>query len=192
MNTICQICSIEQSKYTCPQCLIKYCSVKCFKQHKENCQKQTQTQFLSVKEMNDETINADLRLLSDTQQFLHFLENRRKGNTLMMKKARKNNKFMNKNNDENDSNNDQNNNQNKRRNNKKRNQQKENTFEKDKRDNEMKPKKESLDDNNIEKDETKQINDIENKIENEMKEEINYEDQHAFELESLDENNSSE
>ena len=33
----CEVCGINEMKYTCPKCYIKYCSVNCFKQHKENC-----------------------------------------------------------------------------------------------------------------------------------------------------------
>ncbi|XP_060084739.1 zinc finger HIT domain-containing protein 3-like [Ylistrum balloti] len=31
----CQVCREETSKYKCPQCTIQYCSVGCFKNHKE-------------------------------------------------------------------------------------------------------------------------------------------------------------
>ncbi|KAF8578062.1 hypothetical protein K439DRAFT_1648864 [Ramaria rubella] len=30
----CGVCTSEESKYSCPACLIPYCSVKCFKEHK--------------------------------------------------------------------------------------------------------------------------------------------------------------
>ncbi|XP_064612546.1 zinc finger HIT domain-containing protein 3-like [Liolophura sinensis] len=33
----CQICEENQHKYKCPACEIKYCSVPCFKKHKEEC-----------------------------------------------------------------------------------------------------------------------------------------------------------
>ncbi|EGF80757.1 hypothetical protein BATDEDRAFT_88079 [Batrachochytrium dendrobatidis JAM81] len=32
----CQVCTKETSKYRCPVCLIRYCSLECFKAHKEN------------------------------------------------------------------------------------------------------------------------------------------------------------
>lgn len=31
----CQVCVHAESKYKCPTCLLPYCSVMCFKQHKE-------------------------------------------------------------------------------------------------------------------------------------------------------------
>lgn len=33
---VCEICKNQISKYKCPKCVIKYCSVSCFKSHKEN------------------------------------------------------------------------------------------------------------------------------------------------------------
>ncbi|KAM0941249.1 putative Zinc finger HIT domain-containing protein [Dioscorea sansibarensis] len=36
----CEVCKEAQSKYKCPSCLAPYCSVGCFRKHKENpCQK---------------------------------------------------------------------------------------------------------------------------------------------------------
>ncbi|XP_052185510.1 uncharacterized protein LOC127797058 [Diospyros lotus] len=32
---ICQVCNESQSKYKCPTCLVPYCSLPCFKKHKE-------------------------------------------------------------------------------------------------------------------------------------------------------------
>ncbi|KAF8486524.1 hypothetical protein JB92DRAFT_3090948 [Gautieria morchelliformis] len=34
-RVLCEICSSQDMKYSCPYCLIQYCSVKCFKEHKE-------------------------------------------------------------------------------------------------------------------------------------------------------------
>jgi hypothetical protein len=34
---LCVGCGKEQSKYKCPQCLVPYCGVPCFKKHKESC-----------------------------------------------------------------------------------------------------------------------------------------------------------
>ncbi|CAL9093130.1 unnamed protein product [Musa textilis] len=36
----CEVCREAQSKYKCPNCLVPYCSLACFKKHKENpCKK---------------------------------------------------------------------------------------------------------------------------------------------------------
>ncbi|TYH59721.1 hypothetical protein ES332_D08G240900v1 [Gossypium tomentosum] len=36
----CQVCNQTQSKYKCPSCLVPYCSLACFKTHKETpCEK---------------------------------------------------------------------------------------------------------------------------------------------------------
>ena len=34
----CNVCSVNDHKYKCPKCLILYCSVSCYKNHKENCE----------------------------------------------------------------------------------------------------------------------------------------------------------
>ncbi|KAB2600582.1 zinc finger HIT domain-containing protein 3 [Pyrus ussuriensis x Pyrus communis] len=35
-GVVCQICNEARSKYKCPSCRAPYCSVPCFKKHKEN------------------------------------------------------------------------------------------------------------------------------------------------------------
>jgi len=45
MSGSCEVCHEETSKYKCPQCLVKYCSLPCFRQHKGVCEdKQTASQ----------------------------------------------------------------------------------------------------------------------------------------------------
>lgn len=34
--TKCEVCSIIESKYKCPKCSIRYCSLECFKAHKND------------------------------------------------------------------------------------------------------------------------------------------------------------
>lgn len=36
----CKVCSKQLSKYKCPSCRIKYCSVSCYKIHKQLCKEQ--------------------------------------------------------------------------------------------------------------------------------------------------------
>ncbi|MBW0470097.1 hypothetical protein O181_009812 [Austropuccinia psidii MF-1] len=36
-KSLCWICKAEKFKYKCPQDEVAYCSLKCFRQHKENC-----------------------------------------------------------------------------------------------------------------------------------------------------------
>ncbi|XWS36534.1 hypothetical protein CRYUN_Cryun20dG0093000 [Craigia yunnanensis] len=41
----CQVCNQAQSKYKCPSCLVPYCSLACFKRHKETpCMKPESTE----------------------------------------------------------------------------------------------------------------------------------------------------
>ncbi|XWS31325.1 hypothetical protein CRYUN_Cryun23aG0067100 [Craigia yunnanensis] len=45
----CQVCNQAQSKYKCPSCLVPYCSLACFKRHKETpCVKPESTKEKSV------------------------------------------------------------------------------------------------------------------------------------------------
>ncbi|XP_078480787.1 LOW QUALITY PROTEIN: zinc finger HIT domain-containing protein 3-like [Lampetra planeri] len=34
---ICNVCSESTSKYKCPACRVRYCSLQCYKTHKETC-----------------------------------------------------------------------------------------------------------------------------------------------------------
>ena len=31
----CQVCKVNPSRYKCPKCVIKYCSLSCFQSHKQ-------------------------------------------------------------------------------------------------------------------------------------------------------------
>ena len=52
INKICIICQSENSKYKCPKCHSFYCSVSCFKDHKNNCDK-------NLNNNDDKTNNVD-------------------------------------------------------------------------------------------------------------------------------------
>ena len=77
----CEICGLQEKKYTCPKCFINYCSVECYKKHKEGCQpkieerkeimkpkrkREEESKYLSdsMKDLllNDERINEMLRM----------------------------------------------------------------------------------------------------------------------------------
>ncbi|ELP85200.1 hypothetical protein EIN_083120 [Entamoeba invadens IP1] len=36
-HSYCKVCTLHEAKYRCPKCLIPFCSVPCFKKHKEHC-----------------------------------------------------------------------------------------------------------------------------------------------------------
>ncbi|ELP88254.1 hypothetical protein EIN_226170 [Entamoeba invadens IP1] len=75
-NTHCVVCD-KLAKYTCPICLQKYCSVPCFKTHKEHCKKKPM-EYLSVEAMNDDTIAEDLTFISNAQAYVHTLVTKRR------------------------------------------------------------------------------------------------------------------
>ncbi|XP_062381115.1 zinc finger HIT domain-containing protein 3 [Sardina pilchardus] len=35
---LCSVCSGQVPKYRCPTCLVRYCSLNCFKTHKDSCE----------------------------------------------------------------------------------------------------------------------------------------------------------
>ncbi|KAG8589017.1 hypothetical protein GDO81_006212 [Engystomops pustulosus] len=37
MGDLCCMCTVETSKYRCPCCRLRYCSLDCSKRHKERC-----------------------------------------------------------------------------------------------------------------------------------------------------------
>ncbi|KAE8685060.1 HIT-type Zinc finger family protein [Hibiscus syriacus] len=55
----CQVCNQAQSKYKCPSCLVPYCSLACFKTHKETpCVKPESTQEKSgTPNVNSASVN---------------------------------------------------------------------------------------------------------------------------------------
>ncbi|XP_039043768.1 zinc finger HIT domain-containing protein 3-like isoform X2 [Hibiscus syriacus] len=55
----CEVCNQAKSKYKCPSCLVPYCSMPCFKTHKETpCVKPESTQDKSgTSNVNSESVN---------------------------------------------------------------------------------------------------------------------------------------
>lgn len=64
----CQICTINPSKYNCPKCAIKSCSLACSRKHKEAMQcdgKREKNNFIKRKEMNLKTVFSDSLFLQE-------------------------------------------------------------------------------------------------------------------------------
>ncbi|XP_071093256.1 zinc finger HIT domain-containing protein 3-like [Haliotis cracherodii] len=55
MQARCEVCTEGAAKYKCPQCVLKYCSVQCYKQHKETCV----TKDASRKDSGSETLEKE-------------------------------------------------------------------------------------------------------------------------------------
>ena len=72
----CQICEKCESKYTCPGCSVKYCSLDCFKNHKSTsgCTgKRDVTKYLDVKDFNDNHLKSDYNFLENLdEQTIHW------------------------------------------------------------------------------------------------------------------------
>ncbi|ODV90666.1 hypothetical protein CANCADRAFT_24016 [Tortispora caseinolytica NRRL Y-17796] len=58
MSIKCEICNNEISKYKCPKCFVRYCSVKCFKDHEMNHKSEPETPINRSPEICNEPINT--------------------------------------------------------------------------------------------------------------------------------------
>lgn len=47
-KAVCEICKDAEHKYRCPQCKIVYCSLECYKQHKDLCQSKPRTENVTA------------------------------------------------------------------------------------------------------------------------------------------------
>nr|CAG4651498.1 EOG090X0JQ4 [Simocephalus serrulatus]SVE94635.1 EOG090X0JQ4 [Simocephalus serrulatus] len=87
MTVSCQICQTTSFKYKCPTCYIKYCSLQCFKVHKESpCEKPTTPPLqenlpveavpLSYKFPTSDTVPIDkLQELANSEELKECLSN---------------------------------------------------------------------------------------------------------------------
>jgi zinc finger HIT domain-containing protein 3 len=57
----CKVCQERVAKYKCPRCIIEYCGIDCFKEHKETCQPVEQVQ-------SKDKIVADQQIESSEQR----------------------------------------------------------------------------------------------------------------------------
>ncbi|KAK2961335.1 putative zinc finger HIT domain-containing protein 3 [Blattamonas nauphoetae] len=63
----CVVCRESVSKYTCPKCLVDYCSLKCYKTHNTNCTNKFYddqfSQLLRTQKVSEEDKNETMRIL---------------------------------------------------------------------------------------------------------------------------------
>ena len=66
----CEVCQECISKYKCPSCSTRSCSVECVKKHKEetNCTGKKECTFLTVSSMNDDTLRSDYFFLKEVER----------------------------------------------------------------------------------------------------------------------------
>ncbi|XP_068662580.1 uncharacterized protein [Aristolochia californica] len=70
-SLFCQECNQNQSKYKCPGCSIRTCSLSCVKSHKQhsNCNgKRNRTEFVPLSEFDDNLLIADYNFLEETKR----------------------------------------------------------------------------------------------------------------------------
>ena len=73
----CEMCYHIRAEYKCPACQLQTCSLKCCQKHKKdfNCSgKKKASQFVSLKEMGNETLFEDLRFLEDVERVVEAAE----------------------------------------------------------------------------------------------------------------------
>ncbi|BFZ20409.1 hypothetical protein BsWGS_23448 [Bradybaena similaris] len=71
---VCEICELSPSKYNCPGCSIRTCSVKCVKEHKVklNCTgERDKTAFVDMRDYSDMHLLNDYRFLEDAERRLY-------------------------------------------------------------------------------------------------------------------------
>eukprot|EP01112_Ceratiomyxa_fruticulosa_P011825 TRINITY_DN3245_c0_g1_i2.p1 TRINITY_DN3245_c0_g1~~TRINITY_DN3245_c0_g1_i2.p1 ORF type:complete len:397 (-),score=90.43 TRINITY_DN3245_c0_g1_i2:44-1234(-) len=72
---VCEICSVSDSKYTCPACMVKFCSLGCSKKHKENSActgVRSKTSYVSMLDFTDTNLISDYQFL---EQITHTSDN---------------------------------------------------------------------------------------------------------------------
>ena len=75
MDKICIICNSNNSKYKCPICNSFYCSIPCFKNHKENCNKKNKDDTdIDLKDKQIENENKVLPLNLDEDEDIILTE----------------------------------------------------------------------------------------------------------------------
>jgi hypothetical protein len=74
---VCTVCSQNESKYTCPACLIPFCCVECSKKHKEDTKctgKRDITAFVELGKFDNSTLRSGRIILYFNTLDYHFLE----------------------------------------------------------------------------------------------------------------------
>lgn len=72
----CEVCAVEEAKYTCPQCEVKTCSLKCNKIHKAelDCTGQRKcTKFIPINKFTNLDLHSDYKLLEEISRLLLFV-----------------------------------------------------------------------------------------------------------------------
>ncbi|CBI32194.3 unnamed protein product, partial [Vitis vinifera] len=77
---LCQECKLNPSKYTCPGCSVRSCSLPCVKAHKQQtgCTgKRQQTQFVPLSQFDDNLLLSDYNLLEEVKSVAESAQRRR-------------------------------------------------------------------------------------------------------------------
>lgn len=72
---ICEVCSKVESKYTCPKCEVKTCSLSCVKIHKKELQCdgiRDRTKFIPLRKMTENDFMSDYHFLEEATRFVEL------------------------------------------------------------------------------------------------------------------------
>ncbi|PIA58712.1 hypothetical protein AQUCO_00500567v1 [Aquilegia coerulea] len=81
-SSLCEECSINPSKYRCPGCSIRSCSLACVKSHKTRtcCTgKRPRTQFVPLSQFDENLLISDYNLLEETKRIAESAKRKRDG-----------------------------------------------------------------------------------------------------------------
>lgn len=74
---MCEICLKNESKYKCPRCLMKTCSLNCCRQHKVNtgCSgEREKTRYVEKEEFGESLLLNDYRFLEEQSRLIDNLQ----------------------------------------------------------------------------------------------------------------------
>ncbi|XP_061596099.1 zinc finger HIT domain-containing protein 3 [Cololabis saira] len=66
---ICNVCSEHTPKYRCPVCKIRYCSLGCYKRHKDTCLPDEKSASVSASKDASSTVPAEPWSVEDLQNY---------------------------------------------------------------------------------------------------------------------------
>ncbi|GAB0094899.1 box C/D snoRNA protein 1 [Sergentomyia squamirostris] len=70
----CEVCQVEEAKYTCPKCEVKTCSLSCLQIHKKELEcdgVRDKTRYIPIKKMTTMDYMSDYNFLEDCTRFVH-------------------------------------------------------------------------------------------------------------------------
>lgn len=95
---LCEICKLNESKYTCPRCSLHTCSLNCFKQHKvekscsgvSDASLGTRDTYINKSDLNKADVQRDYNFLIKLNRSLELTKRKKDDNKILMPNKRTN------------------------------------------------------------------------------------------------------